>query len=292
VTADSLQADPAQAQSGLIGLLTGARVIDLEQPRFQGMPMFPANDPNYTFMLHRRHEEGLESRTSAGGMILTADHAGTHVDALCHQAENMMMYGGIPVSSENQGPRGLTALTAETLPPIIRRGVLVDLVAARGDRLPVRYLVERDELEAVADHQGVDVRPGDVLLIHTGWGAAWRDADYITGGGMARSSGEWAVEHQVYAVGADNMSWDLPGYTDPVLGHTLPNHTLLLARAGILIFENLLLGDLAATGVREFAFVSLPLKLVGATGSPTRPVAVIAAGQPASDQSQDQQEGH
>ncbi|MGH3209213.1 MAG: cyclase family protein [Trebonia sp.] len=270
-----MTADTAQAESGLLALLAGARVIDLEQPRFQGMPMFPANNPNYTFMLHRRHEAGLESRTSAGGMILTADHAGTHVDALCHQAENMMMHGGIPVSSANQGPAGLNVLTAETLPPIIRRGVLIDLVAARGGRLPARYLVERDELAAVADQQGVHVRPGDVLLIHTGWGAAWHDPDYITGGGMARSSGEWAVEQQVYAVGADNMSWDLPGYTDPVLGHTLPNHTLLLVRAGILIFENLLLEDLAATGTREFAFVSLPLKLVGATGAPTRPVALI-----------------
>jgi len=272
VTADTVRAEP-----GLLALLAGARVIDLEQPRFQGMPMFPANNPNYAFMLHRRHEEGLESRTSAAGMILTADHAGTHVDALCHQAENMVMFGGVPVSAANQGPGGLTALTAETLPPIIRRGVLIDLVAARGgDRLPPRYLVEGDELAATAQEQGVEVHPGDVLLVHTGWGAAWRDPDYITGGGMARSSGEWAVERQVYAVGADNMSWDLPGYTDPVLGHSLPNHTLLLARAGILIFENLLLEDLAATGAREFAFVSLPLKLVGATGSPTRPVAIIA----------------
>jgi kynurenine formamidase len=271
-----MTAEAAQSESALLAQLADARVIDLEQPRFQGMPMFPANNPNYAFMLHRRHEPGLESRTSAAGMILTADHAGTHVDALCHQAENMVMFGGIPVSAANQGPGGLTELTAETLPPIVRRGVLIDLVAARGDRLPPQYLVERDELTAVADQQGAEVRPGDVLLIHTGWGTAWRDPAYITGGGMARSCGEWAAEQRVYAVGADNMSWDLPGYTDPVLGHTLPNHTLLLARAGILIFENLLLEELAATGAREFVFVSLPLKLVGATGSPTRPVAIIS----------------
>lgn len=259
----------------LIGQLTQARVIDLEQPRFAGMPMFPANAPNYTFMLHRRHEEGLESRTSAAGMILTADHAGTHVDALCHQAEDMQMFGGVEVTAGNQGPGGVRVLSAELLPPIVRRGVLIDLAAARGSRLPAKYLVERDELEAVADRQAVSVRPGDVLLIRTGWGAAWEDPDYITGGGMARSSGEWAVEHGVYAVGADNMSWDLPGYVDQVMGHSLPNHTLLLARAGILIFENLVLENLAATGAHEFLFVSLPLKLVGATGSPTRPVAII-----------------
>jgi kynurenine formamidase len=275
VTAGAAHQEAARPEAGLIAQLESAQVVDLEQPRFQGMPMFPANNPNYAFMLHRRHEPGLESRTSAAGMILTADHAGTHVDALCHQAENMVMFGGVRVSAASQGPGGLTELTAETLPPVIRRGVLVDLVAARGDRLPPRYLVERDELAAVADQQGIQPRPGDVLLVRTGWGAAWRDPDYITGGGMARSCGEWAAERQVYAVGADNMSWDLPGYTDPVLGHTLPNHTLLLARAGILIFENLLLEDLAATGAREFVFVSLPLKLVGATGSPTRPVAII-----------------
>lgn len=265
----------AGAAAALISELTDARVIDLEQPRFAGMPMFPANAPNYTFMLHRRHEPGLESRTSAAGMILTADHAGTHVDALCHQAEDMHMFGGVAVTAANQDPGGVRVLSAEALPPIVRRGVLIDLVEARGDRLPPRYLVERDELEAAAASQAVAVRPGDVLLVHTGWGAAWEDADYISGGGMARSSGEWATERGVYAVGADNMSWDLPGYVDEVLGHSLPNHTLLLARAGILIFENLLLEDLAASGAREFLFVSLPLKLVGATGSPTRPVAIV-----------------
>jgi kynurenine formamidase len=270
------QSITARGAAALLEQLGNARVVDLEQPRFTGMPMFPANNPNYTFMLHRRHEEGLESRTSAAGMIMTADHAGTHVDALCHQAENMQMFGGVPVTAANQGPGGVSTLSAETLPPIIRRGVLIDLVAARGGRLPAQYLVERDELADIADRQAVTVRPGDVLLIRTGWGAAWEDPDYITGGGMARSAGEWATEHEVYAVGADNMSWDLPGYVDPVLGHTLPNHTLLLARAGILIFENLILDDLAATGAREFVFVSLPLKLVGATGSPTRPVAIVA----------------
>jgi kynurenine formamidase len=265
----------AEGTAALIGQLVNARAIDLEQPRFAGMPMFPANAPNYAFMLHRRHEEGLESRTSAAGVILTADHAGTHVDALCHQAENMQMFGGVAVTAANQGPGGVGILSAELLPPIIRRGVLIDLVEARGGRLPPRYLAERGELEAAAERQAVAVRPGDVLLIRTGWGAAWRDPDYISGGGMARSCGEWAAEQGVYAVGADNMSWDLPGYVDEVLGHSLPNHTLLLARAGILIFENLVLEELAATGAREFLFVSLPLKLVGATGSPTRPVAIV-----------------
>jgi kynurenine formamidase len=263
----------------LLAQLTSCQVVDLEQPRFAGMPMFPTNAPNYAFFLHRRHEAGLESRTSAAGVIVQADHAGTHVDALCHQAEDLHMHGGVQVSAENQGERGMRTMAAESLPVMIRRGVLIDLAKAHGDRVPAQYLVERDELESVASAQGAIPEAGDILLVRTGWGAAWHDDDYLTAGGMARSSGEWAAERGVFAVGADNMSWDLPGYVDPVLGHSLPNHTILLVRAGILIFENLMLDGLSATGAHEFVFVSTPIKLTGATGSPTRPLALVPNGE-------------
>jgi kynurenine formamidase len=272
VTTPALLSGAAQ----LLDVLGRTTVVDLEQPRFPGMPMFPANAPNYTFMLHRRHEEGLESRTSAAGMFLAADHAGTHVDAFCHQAEHMTMFGGDKVGAHNQGPAGMTVMSAETLPVFVRRGVLIDLAKAHGKRLEPNSLTEADELQEVAAAQGVEVREGDVLLIRTGWGASWREPDYMTGGGMARSAALWAAERKVFAVGADNMSWDLPGYVDTEMGHSLPCHTILLVRSGIYIFENLLLDDLAATGAHEFAFVSSPLKIVGATGSPTRPIALVA----------------
>jgi kynurenine formamidase len=43
----------------------------------------------------------------------------------------------------------------------------------------------------------------------------------------------------------------------------------------VYILENLFLEDLAAAGVHRFTFVCLPLKLVGATGSPVRPIALV-----------------
>ena len=79
---------------------------------------------------------------------------------------------------------------------------------------------------------------------------------------------------QPVAVGADNLAWDVHGARDAELG-TLPGHTLLIVRAGVPIIESLNLEDLAADGVREFAFVCLPLKLRGGTGSPVRPVALV-----------------
>ena len=93
---------------------------------------------------------------------------------------------------------------------------------------------------------------------------------------MAASASYWLADRHVLAVGADNMAWDVPGLRDPELGCIMPGHLILLARCGIYIIENLVLEDLAASGHRRFDFVCTPLKFVGATGSPVRPVALIS----------------
>src|SRR4051812_41768533 len=109
---------------GDLGAVLGGRVYDLEQPRFQGAPAFPAHEPNFALALHRRHEPGSgEARTGASGLLVMAEHSGTHIDALCHQAENMHLHGGRAVDSSLQTPRGFTALGVDTIAPIVARGV-------------------------------------------------------------------------------------------------------------------------------------------------------------------------
>ena len=95
---------------------------------------------------------------------------------------------------------------------------------------------------------------------------------------MAASASYWLAERRVFAVGADNMAWDVPGVPDPELGCLMPGHLILLARRRISIIENLALEELAAAGAYRFDFVCAPLKFVGATGSPVRPVAVVPGG--------------
>lgn len=260
----------------LLSAVASARIVDLEQPRTMGMPCFPSHWPGYSFTLHRRHEPGPESRTSAAGFVYSAEHVGTHIDALSHQAENLEMCGGVKVSSSVQTPSGFTDLGMETIAPIVRRGVLIDLASAAGEPLPARHLVSAADLERVASEQGTEVRPGDVLLVRVGWGPRWTDPDgYMDAPGMNREAAEWAAGQRVFAVGADNMSWDLPGYVDPVLGFSLPAHAILLVRHGIHIIENLLLEELSAIGAREFLFVCTPTKNVGGTGGAVRPVAIV-----------------
>ena len=78
-------------------------------------------------------------------------------------------------------------------------------------------------------------------------------------------------------MGTDNMAWDVIGAEDPNLGVTLPRHLILLARNGIYIIENLQLEELATADQHRFFFFSVPLKFVGATGSPVRPLAIVSS---------------
>ena len=236
--------------------------------------MHPAHvPPGFAYLLHRRHEQpSAEGRTGASGVLVTSDHAGTHIDALCHQAEDLTLYGARRVDPRLQTSAGFTDLGIDTVPPLVARGVLIDIAPCDPERA-----VPLAELQAKAQAQGVEPRAGDVVLVRTGNGALWgRPAEYLRGAGMAGEVSQWLADLRVRAVGADNVAWDWIEGTDPATGTSLPGHVILLVRSGIHILEHLYLEELARDNVREFAFVCLPLKIKGATGSPVRPIAFVA----------------
>jgi len=259
------------------------RVFDLEHPRTAQMPIHPAHEQaGYSYLLHRRHEDEYRPeengpRTGAAGIIICAEHTGTHIDAFCHQSDALVLYGGVKVDGDVQTPRGFNRHGVEEIPPILAPGVLLDVAASKGlGSLEPGYAVTDEDLEECCERQGVSVEPGGVTLVRTGNGCYWDAPDrYLAGPGMAASASYWLAERGVFAVGADNMTWDVPGVRDPELGCLLPGHLILLARRGIYIIENLALEELATAGGYRFDFVCTPLKFVGATGSPVRPVAMV-----------------
>jgi len=265
--------------ANLVEQLRKAKVFDLEHPRKFGDPVHPPHRPGTLFTLHRHHEPGMEERrTSAAGFIFTAEHAGTHIDAFCHQAMDMTLYGGVRVSPAVQTPNGFTQHGIDTVPPIITRGVLLDLAAARGDRLPERTLVGVRDLEVAVRHQGTELRSGDVVLVRTGSDTVWGEPDrYLNGAGISGEASEWLASRRPLAVGSDNVAWDLPGHVDERLKVSLPGHVVLLVQHGIYIIENLNLVELAALRAYDFVFVCLPLKITGGTASPVRPLALLPA---------------
>ncbi len=258
------------------------RVFDLEQPRTAEMPIHPAHQQaGYSYLLHRHHEdeyrpEEAGPRTGAAGIIICGEHTGTHIDALCHQSDALVLYGGVKVDSSVQTSRGFKKHAVEEVPPMLSSGVLLDVAANKSvEELEPGYAVTSEDLRACCDRQGVSVEPGSVVLVRTGNARYWNNAArYLDGPGMAASASYWLAEKRVLAVGADNMAWDAPGLRDPELG-LLPGHLILLARNGIYIIENLALEELAAAGTYRFDFICTPLKFVGATGSPVRPLAVV-----------------
>lgn len=265
----------------LVSELRATRFYDLEQPRYFGAPTFPAHTPGFHYTLHRRHEPGLERRTSAAGLIVAAEHSGTHIDALCHQALDLELFSGCSVNASVQTPIGFTAHGVETIPPIVARGILLDVASAEGvERLPPGHLVGADELARSAAMLDGDLRPGDIVLIRTGNATVWDDPDeYLRGPGIGIDGARWLAERAPLAVGADNVAFDVVGHVDPELGTTLPSHVVLLVQHGVYIIENLALEKLAADGVRDFVFICLPLKMRGVTGSPVRPLALVPESQ-------------
>ena len=263
--------------SDLAGALGSARIFDLEQLRYAGAPSHPAHAPGFNYFLHRHHAPGAtESRTGASGIVVMPEHSGTHIDALAHQAENLMLHGGVHVDSGVQTSAGFRVLGIETMKPLVGRGILLDVAGA--NRLQPEHAITPEELQRAEAAAGVQVNAGDVVLVRTGYGALWNEPErYLRAAGVSGAGSRWLVERKVKAVGADNIAWDVIGPTDPELGVTLPGHVLLLVRAGIPIIENLNLEELATAKIFEFGFVCLPLKMRGATGSPVRPIAIAGA---------------
>jgi kynurenine formamidase len=261
----------------IAGLLAGGRVFDLEQLRYAGAPSHPAHTPGFNYFLHRHHAAGApEARTGASGIVVMPEHSGTHIDALAHQAENLVLHGGVHVDSGIQTSTGFKVLGVDQMAPLVGRGILLDV--AGDNRLEPEHQIGPDELEHAANAGGVEVREGDVVLVRTGYGSLWSQPElYLRAAGVSGAGSRWLAERNVKAVGADNVAWDVVGPVDPDTGVTLPGHILLLVRAGIPIIENLNLEELAAAKVYEFGFVCLPLKMRGATGSPVRPIAIAGS---------------
>jgi kynurenine formamidase len=261
----------------LLQQLDKARVFDLEQLRYAGAPIHPSHAPGFNYFLHRHHARGApETRTSASGIVVMPEHSGTHIDALVHQAENLTLHGGVHVDEGVQTSTGFKRMGVETMEPMVARGVLLDVAGAK--RLPPDHPITDQDLQQTAARSQIDIREGDVVLVRTGYGALWDKPDeYLHAAGVTAAGSRWLAQKKVRAVGADNMAFDIAfAPPDPELKVTIPGHLILLVRAGIPIIENLNLEELAAAEAPEFVFVCLPLKMRGATGSPVRPIAIVA----------------
>jgi len=201
-----------------------------------------------------------------------AAHSGTHIDALSHAWYDDHLYNGFP-GTGTRTTTGARRCGAEKLPPVVTRGLLLDV--APGSALRESAVVGEAELRAAAERAGTEPRPGDVVLVRTGWlGSAGDDAvrynDHEPG--IDVEAARWLAAADVAAVGADNYAVEVQPAAE---GQVFPVHQLLLRDCGIPLIENVVLDELAAAGVSEFCFVASPLPLVGGTAGPVCPLAIL-----------------
>lgn len=258
----------------------GVRIFDLGRELFAGMPQSP-NHPPFRMALQRRHGDMVraDGGSASNEMIVTGGHVGTHIDALSHVSHDGNLHGGLSAAEAQTGGR-FSALGIETVEPFVCRGVLLDIPAVLGvEACEPAYEVTSADLEAAATRAG-GINAGDVALVRTGWGRRWNDAAAYIGAqtgvpGPGEEGAKWLAATGVRAAGADTIAFE---QLAAGAGHALlPAHRVLLVEHGIHIIETLALENLAASGVTEFTFILSPLKIVGGTGSPVRPLAVVSA---------------
>jgi kynurenine formamidase len=259
----------------LFDALAQARVYDLAQPYFPGMPHHPTHPP-FLFGLVKKHGDfvGPAGHSSAAEALALGGHVGTHIDALCHFSCGGRFFGGVEASGAQSSQNGIGVHSIDTVGGILRRGVLLDIAGHEGvAALPTDFEITPTHLEEAARAENVNITAGDVVLLRTGWASYFHDAakfvSEVRGPGPCVAGAKWLSAFGIFGAGSDTMAFErLP---DPAM----PVHVHLLVEKGIHIVECLNLEELAVERVYEFLFVAAPLKIRGATGSPIRPMAVV-----------------
>jgi kynurenine formamidase len=261
--------------SELLGLIKRGSVYDLSNPMKPDTPYAATTSP-FSVRMNQRHSDdlGMGSFGEATEILTMSSHTATHLDALCHISEKAsghpMLYGDLR-ASEAASELGFKELGIERCPPVIIRGLALDLPFSKGmEVLPDSYGVSESDVATCCEMEGVEIKPGDGVLIRTGF-SKYRHTDQARfgdlGAGPTPATCRWLAEKGAVLVGSDTMAFER--YPSPHLGHIE-----LIRRRGIPILKQVNLDGVAADHVYQFLLIILPLRLVGATASPVTPVAI------------------
>lgn len=276
----------AESMGAILGAADGRRPFDLAVDMFVGMPSFTTyGDPTFQSWMtstpsgavvddttgRGKESNRLISRSSDAISMFT--HTGTHVDALNHFGYDGEIWNCFR-EHDHMGARSWDVAGVDRHPPVLARGILIDVAAAHGvETLPPGYAIGAAELRSVLAAQGTELRRGDVVLVRTGRIVHWPDQEAFVDDepGIDLDGARWLAEAGAALIGADNVG--LEAYPPEDEENWSPVHAFLLAEAGVPIMEIVDTEELAGEGVREFAFFGACIKIRGATGSPIRPVA-------------------
>ena len=267
-----------------LGLVKKGKVYSLGQMLEPGMPQLPRHPPlvvapfTTPYQSQRRWQErGAKNLPGAASERVEINtHSGTHIDALGHWSNCNQNYGGLD-ARENYTEGGLAHLGLEHIPPIVTRGVLIDIAGLKGtEMLEPGTVITVQDIQQFLENQRLRLAKGDVVLLYTGWSKLWRERDLrycMSEPGPGRQTAEWLADQEIVALGTDTMAVDVDPPEDPAYPRVV--HQVMLVERGVHLIENLHLDELVTDKVFEFLFMLATPKLKGGTAFPVEPIAII-----------------
>jgi kynurenine formamidase len=275
----------------LVKTIKGARVFDLSFVWNEQSPVLSLNPP-YSFALNRTHKMTHEIFGQAPGsrvswasdiMYFSGQHGAPTVDAIGHIGRDLKLHGGVDAVAATSTPAGIgnnLGIDHFPLDLMINRCVFLDVARhvanGRNDPLPPEFEITAAHLDQTMKAQGVDVRPGDSLMIRTGWGRYFgtENAKYLgdKSPGPGQDAAKWIIDKKVRLAGDDTATFER---RPAAYGKELFSvHMMLLADSGIYIVENTNLEALSDAKAYVVLLVLTPLRIQGASGSPLRALAI------------------
>lgn len=272
---NNLSAEGAKRAAGLV---KSGKVYALGLPTGPDSPVY--GERKYTVeALHTPPQGqpalGENKVTAFDEKVTTSLGIGTQMDGLGHLGIDRRHYNGLQ-ANDLATAKGLTKLDLSNIPPIVTRGVLIDMAKQLGGPPPAGKAFTPAEIQAALKAQNLTVGRGDVVLIHTGWMAAKlasdRTAFQTTEPGLGEAAAIWLADQGVVAIGADTIALEAIPFENP--NRPFIVHQTLLAKKGVHILENVNVGPLAADGAHEFLFVLGQPRFVGTAQVVVNPVAI------------------
>jgi kynurenine formamidase len=218
---------------------------------------------------------GPTKSTYNDDLVMGWNGIGSQMDGLGHVGIDHVYYNGAK-AADFVAPDGLKKYGMESYPPMVARGVLLDMCAFYGKGIvPEGTAFNRKEIDAVSKKQGIEIREGDVVLFNTGWITliGKEDVRYMAGEpGLGKEGALYLADMNVTAVGADNFGVEVVPFEEGNGQYEI--HQILLARKGIFLLENMNTAPLARDRAYEFLFVLGQPRITGAVQAIVNPVAI------------------
>jgi kynurenine formamidase len=282
---------------GLMNLLTPERIVDaaglvrrgavfrLDLPLGAVTPApFARGSARHT-VLERNPHGGLDDVIDG-----YYPQSGSQWDSLAHVPYSPdAFYNGATRAEVKSGQRNTVDFWASR--GLVGRAVVLDLAEAveeRGGHAEA-VAITADEIETARAAQGVDIHPGDILLLRTGW-LRWyeqqqmatresivsRQAPRLTGLAQGEAIVEYLWDLHIAGIASDTVGLEaFPRGSDEGFGFL---HRLLIGQFGMGLGElwalDALADDCIVDEVRECLLVSAPMFVPGGIGSPANAVAI------------------